>query len=39
MVEPLAAVVAVQTYREELRGKLVLPLIDSELEEAALIKG
>ena len=39
MIELLAAVVAVQTFREEIRGKLVLLFIDSEPVEAALIKG
>ena len=39
MIEMLAAVVAVQTFREEIRGKLVLLFIDSEPVEAALIKG
>ena len=38
MIELLAAVVAVQTFREEIRGKLVLLFIDSEPVEAALIK-
>ena len=36
MIELLAAVVAIQTFREEIRGKLVLLFIDSV--EAALIK-
>ena len=35
----LAAVAAIQTFREEIRGKLALLLIDSEPLEAALIKG
>ena len=35
----LAAVVAIQTFREELRGKFVFLFIDSEPVEAALIKG
>ena len=39
MIELLAAVMAVQTFREEIRGKLVLLFIDSEPVEAALIKG
>jgi len=39
MIELLAAVVAVQTFREEIRGKLVVLFIDSEPVEAALIKG
>ena len=39
MIELLAALVAVQTFREEIRGKLVLLFIDSEPVEAALIKG
>ncbi|OLQ02504.1 hypothetical protein AK812_SmicGene14638 [Symbiodinium microadriaticum] len=39
MIELLATVVAVQTFREEIHGKLVLLFIDSEPVEAALIKG
>ena len=39
VVELLAAVTALKTFRDDLRDQLVLFFVDSEPDEAALIKG
>jgi len=39
MIELVAVILAIETFKQELAGKFVLLLIDSEAVEAALIKG